>query len=78
MGVAVPRFIPREALLLGKNIAVIRKASGLSQDILAEKLDVSTRYVQKLESGIHSPSIGLLVRLRKVLKTDWTKLLEGL
>jgi len=76
--VAVQRFTPREALVLGKNIAFLRKESGLSQDVLAERLDVSTRYVQKLEKGIHTPSLGLLVRLRKVLKTQWVHLLEGL
>ena len=63
---------------LGKNIAGLRLKAGLTQDQLAEKLDVTTRYLQKLEGGIHTPSLALLLNLRKMLKADWTELLFDL
>jgi transcriptional regulator with XRE-family HTH domain len=76
--VAVERFNPREAVILGKNIAQMRRERDLSQDELAEKIDVGPRYVQKLERGLHTPSLGLLIRLRKVLRAEWADLLKGL
>jgi transcriptional regulator with XRE-family HTH domain len=76
--VAVIRFSSREARLLGSTVAKLRVAGGLSQDKLAEKLNVSTRYVQKLEAGVHSPSLGLLTKLRKVLKIEWNLLMKDL
>jgi len=66
------------AVKLGKNIAQLRQEIGLTQDSLAERLDVTTRYLQKLERGVHAPSLALLVQLRKSLKTDWNVLFADL
>jgi DNA-binding XRE family transcriptional regulator len=77
-GVAVERFTPREALILGRTIARLRKEQQWSQATLAEKLDLGLRHVQKLEQGIHSPSLGLLIRLRKTFKIEWAELLNKL
>ena len=37
------------------NLKRYRKESGLTQEALAEKVDFSTRYYQRLESGKQSP-----------------------
>jgi len=76
--VAVPRFSHVAAVKLGKNIAQLRQKAGLTQDSLSEQLDVTTRYLQKLERGVHTPSLALLVQLHKSLKADWSVLLAGL
>jgi transcriptional regulator with XRE-family HTH domain len=76
--VAVPRFSKIAAAQLGKNIARLRQEAGFTQDLLSERLDVTTRYLQKLERGLHTPSLALLVQIRKTLKADWSILLTGL
>ena len=55
----------------GKNIARLRLANGQTQEALAEKVGVSTRYVQSLEAGEYFPTLATLIRLRKALSADW-------
>jgi transcriptional regulator with XRE-family HTH domain len=76
--VAVFRFSKTAAIKFGENIAQLRQDIGLTQDKLAERLDISTRYLQKLERGLATPSFALLIQLRKSLKTDWNALLVDL
>jgi transcriptional regulator with XRE-family HTH domain len=76
--VAVFRFSKAAAIKFGKNIAQLRQDYGLTQDKLAERLDISTRYLQKLERGLATPSFALLIQLRKSLKADWNALLVDL
>lgn len=47
-----------------------RKALGLTQEQVAEYLNVSTPAVSKWETGTTSPDIGLLTPLARLLKTD--------
>lgn len=75
---AVPRFSRVAAIKLGKNIAQLRQKAGFTQDLLAERLNITPRYLQKLESGVHTPSLALLLELRKSLKTEWSALLADL
>ncbi len=54
-----------------RNLKRIRKRRGLSQEVLAERLDISVRYVQQLE-GKNTPNVKLdtLANLAKVLKVS--------
>jgi len=61
----------------GKNVARLRTARGLSQEKLAEKADLSVRYIQSIEAGEAFPYLPPLSRLCKVLKASWNDLLEG-
>lgn len=47
----------------GKRIAELRKEKGLTQDQLAEKLNISTSNLGKLERGLQSFSIDLLIEI---------------
>lgn len=47
----------------GKRIAKLRKERGLTQDQLAEKLNISTSNLGKLERGLQGVSIDLLVEI---------------
>lgn len=48
----------------GERIAKLRKERGLTQDQLAEKLNISTSNLGKLERGLQGLSIDLLVEIR--------------
>jgi len=63
---------------LGCNVSRLRKSLNLTQEALAEKLDLSTRHVQSIEGGLRVPSLAVFVRLRKVLGCEWNDLFLGL
>lgn len=60
---------------LGSRIKSLRKAQNLTQQKLAEKVNVSRIYVQALESNRRLPSMKLLQRLAPALEVDVTDLL---
>lgn len=57
--------------LSGVGIAIreFRQRAGLSQDELADRMDMSTPYISMLESGKRYPSIEMLIRLALALET---------
>ena len=61
----------------GKNVLGIRKKRALTQEQVAEKMEVSTRYIQSLEAGEYFPSLQTLIRLKSALRCDWEQLFEG-
>lgn len=52
---------------LGKNIKIARKNKNLSQNNLAELLDISREHLAKIETAKRTISLGLLFRLCEVL-----------
>ncbi len=56
--------------IIGKNIRYYRKERRLTQELLAERLDVSTSYIGYLERGEKSPSLILLEKLAVELKVE--------
>jgi transcriptional regulator with XRE-family HTH domain len=62
----------------GKNLNRLRLARSLTQEALAEKADVSRRYLQEIESGAKLPTVPVLARLRRGLGCAWDDLLKGL
>ena len=58
-----------DAAYTGKEISERRKALGLTQKELAEKLHVTDKAVSKWERGINFPDLGLMENLAKVLDT---------
>lgn len=55
-------------IILGKNIKYYRYKKGLTQEKLAEILDVSPNYIGRLERGQHSPSFEKIECLAEVLQ----------
>ncbi|MDO5015952.1 MAG: helix-turn-helix domain-containing protein [Eubacteriales bacterium] len=55
---------------LGKNIRAGRKKMGLTQEELAEKMNVSVGAVSKWESGASTPELSLLMRLALCFQTS--------
>jgi len=62
----------------GNNVKRLRAARSLTQEALAEKADVSRRYLQEIESGTKLPTVPVLARLRRGLGCPWDDLLKGL
>ncbi len=48
---------------LGKNIAKYRKAKFLSQNVLADKLNISREHLAKIETAKRGISISLIFRI---------------
>lgn len=61
---------------LGGRIKSLRKAQNLTQQKLADKVDVSRIYVQALESNRRLPSMKLLQRLAPALNVEVADLLR--
>ena len=63
--------------LIGERIQKTRKSRGMTQEILAEKLDVSIGYVSQVERGITKISLDLLGAISTVLDCDVASLISG-
>ena len=61
----------------GKLIAKLRKEQGLTQQQLAEKLNLSNKTISKWESGAGSPDISNLSVLAEILGISVDELLKG-
>lgn len=66
-----------KSLTLGRRIQALRKAQGLTQDALAERMDVTPQAVSKWENDLSCPDIMSLPRLAKELQTTIDALLTG-
>ncbi len=64
-------------LKIGHYIQHLRKAAGMTQKDLAEKLNISFQAVSKWENGDTLPDTGILLDLCDVLNTTADKLLNG-
>ena len=53
--------------MLGKNIKVYRKNKGLTQEELAELLNITPQAVSKWESEAGLPDVSMIIPLAKVL-----------
>jgi transcriptional regulator with XRE-family HTH domain len=59
-----------ERVRIGKRIKELRKARSLSQERLAELLEISPNYLSGIECGRENPTLDLLLRLATSLKVD--------
>jgi transcriptional regulator with XRE-family HTH domain len=68
--------IHKHRRLLGEAVRAERKAAGLSQEKLAEKADLSTVFISRVERGKESPSVDNLVKIAKALSIRVRDLVE--
>jgi len=61
---------------VGQNICRLRTKKALTQEQLAEKAEISRRYLQRIESGERNPTVDILTRLRRALDCSWNDLFE--
>ena len=65
------------AKVIGENIAMLRKKQGLTQQELAERLDVSNKAVSKWETSETYPDGALLSPLAKALDVSLDELFDN-
>ena len=69
--------VPQKQIdLLSRNLRRLRAGAGLTQEQLAEKADITTRYRQQIEAAQFGASLAVLIRLRRALDCRWDSLLE--
>ena len=69
---------PKHRRILGEAIRTERKAAKFSQEKLAEKADLSTVFISRIERGKESPSLDNLVKIARALGVRVRKLVAGL
>lgn len=60
----------KDLKLFGMRIKDLRMARKLSQERLAKKADISSKYMSRIEMGQHFPSFDILTKLANVLNVD--------
>jgi transcriptional regulator with XRE-family HTH domain len=66
-----------DQLAIGKFIALKRKEKNLTQEQLAEQLNISNKTVSKWETGKCMPDYGVIKNLCEVLEITISELLDG-
>ena len=61
----------------GSHIRALREARDLTQEVLAEKADLSVDAVRRIERGAFSPSLNTVAKLAKGLDVSLASLFEG-
>jgi len=59
-----------ERVLLGRRIKELRRARGLSQEQLAERMGINAKYLSSIERGRENPTLDLLLKLAKSLRVE--------
>ena len=63
--------------MLQENLRTLRRARGLSQEDLAQRLHITRQTLSKWENGLSVPDAQLLLRLAEILEVSVAQLLEG-
>ncbi|HWB02950.1 MAG TPA: helix-turn-helix transcriptional regulator [Verrucomicrobiales bacterium] len=66
---------PRKAL--GRNVSRLRHSAGMTQERLAEAVEIDRRYVQRIERGTANPGIDVLARMKSAFGCSWNELLDA-
>ena len=63
--------------VLGENVRRARLAIGVSQEALADMAKIDRTYVSGIERGVRNPSVKIVARFAKALKTTPETLLAS-
>ncbi len=75
--------MPRDAKIkaqlrvFGANVRRERIAKGMTQEKLAELVDVNIRTIQKIEAGAINVLLTTVLRIQNALGCQWIKLMPG-
>lgn len=65
----------RLAQTFGQNVRRVRKARGLSQEVLADEVGLAVTYVGQLERGLRNPTLSVVERFATALSVPVLSLL---
>ncbi|WP_135538682.1 helix-turn-helix transcriptional regulator [Brevibacterium sp. S111] len=71
------KFEPRLQRLFGSNLRAWRTSRGITQEQLAEKLELSARYVRTLETGAGNITLLTMEKVAFALGEDPIEMLAG-
>ncbi len=63
--------------IMGKNIARIRNKNHLTQEQLAEKINISTVFVSQIETAVRKPSLETIHKISVALNTTIDSLIDN-
>lgn len=69
--------IQKHRRLLGESVRSERKKAGFSQEKLAERANLSTVFISRIERGVESPSVDNLVKIAHALGVQVHELVAG-
>jgi transcriptional regulator with XRE-family HTH domain len=69
---------PPKKKTFGQNVYRLRNKAEMTQEEMAEKAEISRRYLQMVEAGRYSPTVEVASRLRVALQASWDDLMRGL
>ena len=64
-----------EAVRIGRHLRYTRRAKDVTQEELAELLDVSVGWISRIERGTNLPNLKMLFRIAKALQVRVNELL---
>ena len=67
-----------EQVKFGRRVSNLRRAKGLSQEVLAEKAELHRNYVGGIERGERNVGLRNIVRLARALGVTTSELVKGL
>lgn len=70
-------YTENQLVEMGRRIAARRKACGMTQLELAEKLDISNNHLSGIETGTSKPSFDVFLQLCELLETTPNHLVLG-
>lgn len=62
---------------IGQRVRNMRKIKGLTQEKLAELLDISTEHLSRIETGAYRPSLALIQRICEIFEIEESTLMFG-
>jgi transcriptional regulator with XRE-family HTH domain len=62
--------------IFGTNVRRLRKERGLSQEALADEVELAVTYVGQIERGTRNPTLDVVERFAQVLGVDPLALLQ--
>ena len=60
----------KDLKLFGMRMKELRAVRNLSQEQLAEKADISPKYMSRIEMGLHFPSFNIITKLANALQVE--------
>lgn len=71
-----PGKVPGLAKTFGENVRRLRNEQGLSQEELADEVDMAVTYLGQIERGSRNPTLDIVERIARVLKVKALDLLQ--